>query len=626
MGSSPAKVEAMNKLSESVFEQNHTLAFDYANGAMELAKEIDDQSGLARAYYNLGRINANYTLNFYKAFAYLSSAQKINNKQNKILELDILMQMAFVNKQQQDFTKALDYYSQSLNLATILNRGEKISRIYSYMADIYEQQGDIKNTLSCLEKIIDRERLEGFRNTQPKVFVSFGHYFELKGQYGLAETYLKDALKDFIRTNNYRWASYTHSQLSKVAMLEGNNNAAVSYANQGLALAKQHGLSKELSDNLYALAEVYEKAGDFKNAFVYYKALHVMEDSVFNLEKAREMAGIEAAYENHIKEEQIANANLANELKENRLKKTTVALWATIVCLFLVTVLFVLLYRNYKIKKNINSELKNRDELKSLELDEIIRKLNSEVTEHELTKSKLEVINAELNNFMFRSSHDLKAPLASIAGLTNLATGNISERERLEYLSLISKSTSSLRSLLDDLVNAAKVTHGNPEPVDINFLRFVYDITEQFKNSYPLTKINIEFEVPKNFTLSTDKNLFTTIMHNLIENALKYSKPGISNAFVKIKAERFQRTVKISIVDNGVGIPEESLPHVFDMFVRANNSISGTGLGLYLVKKAVTRLGGSIALKSVEGEGTSVEMIIPELTERKVNVLLFDTE
>lgn len=625
-GNNSFKVDALNQLAEELFEENHALSLSYANQALDLAKKVNYNQGLSQSYYTLGRLNANYTLNFYKSVAYLTSALKLNDEKNWQLALNIYLQLAFVNKRQKDYTKAVEYYNQAIKIATDKKVTSKLSVAYSYLADVYEEQGDLKNTLSNLEKIIELEKREGFRNTQPKIFVSFGHYFELKEQYGLAETYLRDALTDFIKTKNYRWASYTHSQLSKVSMLEGNYKVALSYANQGLELARQHNLNKELADNYNALAMVYEKTGDYKNAYTNYKALQTLTDSIFNLERTREIAGIVTAYETNVKEEKLALARIENELKENQLKKTTIALWGSVICLVLLTILLVIIIRNYRIKQNINYELQNRDELKTLELDEIIKQLNSEVTEHQITKSKLEVMNAELNNFMFRSSHDLKGPLASITGLTTLASGNVSEKERLEYLELISKSTASLSSLLDELAAATKVAHGKVEPHEINFSEFVTDIIGHLKNSEQAKNIGFYVELTKNFTFFSDKSLFRTIMHNLIENSINYKNSSVAYPYVKISAEKLQRTVKITLSDNGQGIPEESKSTVFNMFVRANNSTKGSGLGLYLVKKSVLKLGGTISLQSEEGKGTIFEITIPETVTKDSNILLFDLD
>src|SRR5690606_35587227 len=103
--------------------------------------------------------------------------------------------------------------------------------------------------------------------------------------------------------------------------------------------------------------------------------------------------------------------------------------------------------------------------------------------------------------------------------------------------------------------------------------------------------------------------IVTTIIQNMVENAIKYSKDS-DDAEVKILMQKENKRIRIQVADNGIGIPKKSQAYVFDMFYRANTDKDGSGLGLYILKRAVERLKGEVFLDSTEGEGTTISVLI----------------
>jgi signal transduction histidine kinase len=271
------------------------------------------------------------------------------------------------------------------------------------------------------------------------------------------------------------------------------------------------------------------------------------------------------------------------------------------------------LLRSYNRKQKINTLLVDRDELRQLEMVEIIRRLNNEINQHKLTQTKLEGINDELNNFMHRASHDLRSPLVSIIGLTNIALQDTTEKERIETLTMINQCTEKLRSLLNEMEEAAKVTYGNLKITSVFLADFINDVIGQLKNADYFKKVSVQILVNENLKINTDENLLRSIIQNLIDNGIKYSNNSISDSYVKIQAEWIEDELEITVSDNGQGIKDDHQAKVFDMFVRSNESSKGSGLGLYIVKKGVTKLGGKIEMKSKEGVGTTFNIFFPKM-------------
>jgi signal transduction histidine kinase/tetratricopeptide (TPR) repeat protein len=615
----PHRVDLLNQLAGQVLEEDHVLATSYSEEALALAEKINYSKGKYESNYLLGKINVNYTLDFSKAIIYFKNALENCRKNDHEQRSRVLSQLAFLNKRQGNLDKAIYYYKEVLQIAQAENNLKEVSTLSSYLAEIYEQTGDRNRVLFYLKNVMDIEKQTNFKNSSPIAFISIAHYYELRKQWAPAETYLLEALKIFEAQNNHRWESYTYALLSKLYVQKKNYLAARDFAIKGLNIATKYHLSKEVTDNHYFLSEVYDSLRDYKKAFIHFKALKNIEDSIFNINKVKEIANIQSVYESNVKQESVVKANLEKELSELQLKKTQIALATTFIMIVLLAILLIVLIKNYKIKQAVNLQLENRDELRKLKLDEIIKNLNNEIIEHRHTKAKLEITNAELNNFMYSSSHDLKAPLAAIAGLSNLAVANVSEKERLEYIMMISKSASKLSALIDDMVQTTKVTHGNIEITTIIFLEVADNITQEIKNLEYAKGVTFMLQVDKNLMLNTDKTLLRTILYNLIENAVKYKNPAKKGPYVRICVENENNLLKISVMDNGIGINIEDKKNIFEMFSRFNKTMPGTGLGLYLVKKAVIKLGGEIHVESKEGEGSVFELALPNLLHVQVN-------
>jgi signal transduction histidine kinase len=97
-----------------------------------------------------------------------------------------------------------------------------------------------------------------------------------------------------------------------------------------------------------------------------------------------------------------------------------------------------------------------------------------------------------------------------------------------------------------------------------------------------------------------------------VDNAIKYHRHAQAGKFVAVQTENLGTDILIKVIDNGQGIPKEAQPKIFDMFFRASENSKGSGLGLYIVKDMIERLGGSIALNSEKGEGTTFSIILPK--------------
>lgn len=211
-------------------------------------------------------------------------------------------------------------------------------------------------------------------------------------------------------------------------------------------------------------------------------------------------------------------------------------------------------------------------------------------------------------NFLSLMSHDLKTPVAKIAGvadnLYHQSSGNPEIREKAQ---LIIDSTKELNRFISSILDLTKIESSNfglnKTSKDINSL--IEIVVKDLAFSAGQKDVQIKKDLSPLYPIQIDATLITRVVSNLVENAIKYSGPG---SVVQIKTWDDELWVYVEITDNGAGIPPEELRNIFDKFYRikndANHSIKGTGLGLYLVKYFVELHGGTISVESIFGKET----------------------
>jgi len=232
----------------------------------------------------------------------------------------------------------------------------------------------------------------------------------------------------------------------------------------------------------------------------------------------------------------------------------------------------------------------------------------------EKTAHRLSVANAELENFAYSVSHDLRAPLRSISGFAQLLTER--HREALEeqgqqYLDYVVEASIQMGRLIDDLLQYSRLGRRalQVRPIDAKMVldEVIKDLHENIQQSQAL------IELPESMPMiTTNHTLLKQILMNLIQNAIIYTKEDHPPEIVVACQEEADYAM-ISVQDNGVGIAEEHFASIFNMFQRLHHDAeySGTGIGLALVKKAVTLLNGEIWVESVLGEGSTFWVRLP---------------
>jgi PAS domain S-box-containing protein len=229
----------------------------------------------------------------------------------------------------------------------------------------------------------------------------------------------------------------------------------------------------------------------------------------------------------------------------------------------------------------------------------------------EFQNEELKKINIQLDRFVYSAGHDLRAPLMSVLGLINIAQMDPTPSKKDEYMELMRRSINKLDNFIKDIINFSRNSRTEIINERINFNTQIQEILDSLSNFKGIEAFETNVTVDENAPFYTDAKRLSIILNNLISNAIRYSDPYKKQSYVHIAVTTTLTEAHISVEDNGIGIEEEHLEKVFNMFYRATESMSGSGLGLYIVKETIDMLGGNVRVASIVGKGTTFTLTLP---------------
>ena len=228
--------------------------------------------------------------------------------------------------------------------------------------------------------------------------------------------------------------------------------------------------------------------------------------------------------------------------------------------------------------------------------------------------------NEELNTFVYKASHDLKGPLASISGLVNLAKDKVDDPQEIKhYIELIGRSIGRLDYTLNELLEVTRIGQGSLNYSEIDLEGLISEILASLDHLRNFKNIDFQLKIDQDAPFINDERIIRSILQNLIQNAIKYSRTDISDSFVKIEIGSYHDDASFVIEDNGIGMADEILDSIFKMFYRGSEISEGNGLGLYIVQTGLEKLGGEIDVKSKLNEGTLFTGKVPNSDPQLLN-------
>ncbi len=269
---------------------------------------------------------------------------------------------------------------------------------------------------------------------------------------------------------------------------------------------------------------------------------------------------------------------------------------------------------DYVLKSNLvrlPSAIVNALRQRNIELKRKTAELTLRRQNEELVK-----INQELDSFVYSVSHNLRAPLMSVLGLLRLAYIEVERAGQdttvlLSYFSMMEHSIHKLDDTLKEILDYSRNARSEIRTDKVDLAKVLEDGFERLRYHDGSEQIQKMIEVSEEAPLYSDPNRVSVVLNNLISNAIKYRDVRKENQFIKVDAKVTSRYASIRFSDNGIGISPDLVKRIFDMFFRATEKSEGAGLGLYIVKETIEKLGGRISTESVLGTGTTFNIEIP---------------
>ncbi|MDI1234380.1 MAG: PAS domain-containing sensor histidine kinase [bacterium] len=265
-------------------------------------------------------------------------------------------------------------------------------------------------------------------------------------------------------------------------------------------------------------------------------------------------------------------------------------------------------------QKNYSVELEKQVKNRTLILEEAIQELEKTKKELHMALEKEKELNELKSRFVSMASHEFRTPLTTMMSSLSLVTryGENNDKEnQVKHVSKIKNSINNLTDILNDFLSVSKLEEGKvenlPEPLDIKI--FIAEIVSDMQSMAAVDQQILQHHIGVN-QVNIDRKLLKNILFNLISNAIKFSPIKTP---IEVHSSVNNSTIRIDVIDQGIGISKEDQKHLFERFFRGRNAthIQGTGLGLNIVARYAELMNASLDFVTEENKGTTFTIIIP---------------
>ncbi len=588
--------------------------------------------------------------------------------------IELYLQLSECHVRSGGLARSLEYSSTILNIADSLDNQYLKAQSYDQMGKVYYAMRELQSCLYHYRKAIKIYKKEGSESDMASMYNGIGIVLAQIEQQDSALYYYQLALPIRIKNNNHYQTALLYNNMAVIfedkkqllkardyylMAFEINNKVANQtqkplyllnigniyglleaydsgqyYLEQSIAETKKSG-NLELKTIAYQfLSDLYEHKGDFKKAYAT-KILHAESmRALLQESKVRSLQDIESKYK--LEQSQTENRLLIQEselAKEKQIRQNAVII--SVSGGLLSTLLIIgILYRNTNKKNQTNlllSKLNKEIYLQNTALTEQKEEIETQANElssanHEIqtinqnlekivqTRTvQLEKTNKELQTFLYRASHDLKGPLASIQGLAHLANKEIKDEHLRDYIQRLYDTSKEMDLTLRKLMALNTLSETMESPEEIHFEKLIFDSVAPYQEVLDKNKIAILLEIDTINNFYSFPFILKTICSQLLDNCIHFCQPyeGASRK-IKITISENNQHVLLNVWDNGVGIAPEVMPNIFKMFYRGNETSSGNGLGLYIVQNSVNKLKGEIEIDSKINEYTTITVVLPK--------------
>lgn len=493
--------------------------------------------------------------------------------------------IAMIENRRGNYSTAIDLYLDALELGKGVDDPNVKMNSLNGLANNYELMGEHEKSIEAREEQISLAKQTGDKRVFALATSNLAKSYLLAGNVEQAEMTALEADKLLVELGANHVLANNYQILGAISIKQERLGKAIEYFGKALNTFGNTPEIENIANAHQKLSECFEKLGETDLAFSHFKQYAVLRDSALRMEAGGKLEEIKTQYETEKKEQQ--NQMLTAQNAALSKSRNIYLVLASLLGVMLFTLLYFF--------------IKNRKQKRQIELH------TKELEENARLKSKLFSIVA----------HDLRSPLVSLGGIAKKVNFLI-QRNRVEEVQQLGDSVEQavahVHKLLDNLLSWAMVQGGRfpYEPETIQLAEALRETVELYRHSAEAKNITLLFHAPPESQIRCDKNAFSTIVRNLLDNAIKFTPP---NGQVAVEAKLEKEFALIQVRDSGRGIDEAAKQSLFSLSGKKGTQGTlgekGTGLGLTLCKELVEMNGGNIEVSSQAGLGATFFVSLP---------------
>jgi len=617
------KVDLLNRLAFELRSRDTDKAIIYASEAYDISKNNNYNYGLVNALSNWGLV-LQYKGEYDKSLEKFYEGLKIlDENADLLLEAKLLNNIGNLYWRTDDRVKAYDYYKQSYAIRKQANDSLGMAKVLGNLGNSANAVLHNKDSARYYyNTALDLFQALNDSNGLSITYSNLGNIENKPGSRAKALELYHQSLKIDKALNSLYGTTFAYSNLGNIHANLNNIDSAIYYYEKLLSTAEALNSLPRKRQAYQRLYGLYEEMGNYKMAFEYMKLFNVIDDSLMNRNIKDRMADLQLSFDNDIKQKEIDLLRTKTEKSRSEIDKKywqNLFLFLILITVVLIAVAIWLRYRTKirlydKLEKKSNEleEAKQMIEESNQELISINESLEDKVISRtkELNESyqNLLISNQRLDHFTYRSAHDLKGPIASILGLTNLLKDEITKSDNpqaIQYVELVNKTSLKMENLLKRIIQSSQLNQTIVKKTEFLVEDLLKQVAEIIKLNDVENKIGISYELDSEHKIYTDASVLQIILRYLVNNSIQYLDPRKEQHEIIFKtASSPNGFYQIHVLDNGVGVDPQLVPDLFNMFSKGSSEAQNPGLGLYDANLLAEKIGGEVYFDDTDEEYT----------------------
>ncbi|MCE2994369.1 MAG: tetratricopeptide repeat protein [Cyclobacteriaceae bacterium] len=624
----------LDSLTLSIKELNEGLAIANRNNFDD--DQIKILNTLAIAY----SLNGNHD----KALECHFKAITVNEKLGSKEELSITYNnIGFVYFKLKDYDRALEFYKRSLDTKNSISSKYDLDRLLINMALCYIQLKKYKEAEGYINQAIEICKQGCNSAVQIEAEFSLGISLSEQKKNEDAILHFEKSLQLAKQFGEKRFQIESLLNLALVKERQGLESEAINFLKEAEAIASSTNYTLSLIEVYKQFSKIYQDQKDFANSSEYQAKYIQLKDSIYSDDLIKNLAKVQANFAERENLKTIQEKNLSLELKQALIDKQNSQYFFIIAIAILVLMLAIVSLIATRKQQKASSEIakakfvieeKNQQlATQNKELDKRVRDRTSDLLKSTLMLTQ---VNKELDNFLYKSSHDIRGPLMTFQGLCNLGLMETNDEVVRNILEKLLSHSDKMAKILGRLTTVGKINEAKINPEMIDFKKMLEEIIKAKEKLITEKGVEVSYELEGDGgrTIS-DRFLLEIVIENLIDNGIKFYNNSVRvQPYVKATIIQLNNQTIIKVEDNGIGIVDVPADTMFHMFMRASERSETGGVGLYLAKVCTDKLGGEIKMEKSTKDGTiftvvfssDISSIIAKRKELEADLLRLEQE